>query len=247
MNLQNKVAWIAGGARMGTAVAHLLSQQGCRIVLTYRKSRKAAEDIVQQLISDGGEALALPCDVTRLGQIERTARRIVQAWKSLDILVNLSSIYEKSPLSNAKSAVNAWDAHIKANARSAFQLSLAAAFWMKRAGGGRIVHISDWTSASERPRYKDYTPYYVSKAALKGVVESLALELAPTALVNAIAPGPILPPRDLSVQEFDAVVKATPLARWGGAEEIAKAVLFLVETDFVTGETIRVDGGRHLL
>jgi NAD(P)-dependent dehydrogenase (short-subunit alcohol dehydrogenase family) len=70
--------------------------------------------------------------------------------------------------------------------------------------------------------------------------------LAPKVLVNAIAPGPILPPPGLSAQEYDAVIKATPLARWGGAEEIAKAVVFLVETDFVTGETIRVDGGRHL-
>ena len=246
MDLKNKVAWIAGGARMGAVVARVLSQQGCRIVLTYRKSEKAAQDVVQQLIADGGEALALACDLTQLGQIERTSLRIIRAYKRLDILVNLSSIYEKSPLSNAKRAAAAWDAHLTANAQSAFLLTLASAPWMKRAGGGRIVHISDWTSASGRPRYKDYTPYYVSKAAIKSVVESLALELAPKVLVNAIAPGPILPPPGLSRREYEAVIQATPLARWGGAEEIAKAVLFLVETDFVTGETIRVDGGRHL-
>jgi NAD(P)-dependent dehydrogenase (short-subunit alcohol dehydrogenase family) len=246
MNLQNKVAWITGGARMGAAVARALSQKGCRIILTYRKSKKTAEDTVRRLISEGGEALALPCDLTQLRQIERTARRIVRAYKSLDILVNLSSIYKKSPLLNAKRAAGAWDEHFKANAQSAFQLSLAAAPWMKRAGGGRIVHVSDWTSASGRPRYKDYAPYYVSKAAIKGVVESLALELAPKVLVNAIAPGPILPPPGLSAREYRAVIDATPLAQWGGAEEIAKAVLFLMETDFVTGETVRVDGGRHL-
>lgn len=247
MNLQHKVAWIAGGARMGATVAHALAQKGCRVVLTYRKSKKAAEDIVRQLIADGAEALALPCDLARLPEIERTARRIARTYKSLDILVNLSSIYEKSPLSNATRAAGDWDAHMNANAKSAFQLSLTVAPWMKRAGGGRVVHISDWTSASGRPRYKDYTPYYVSKSAIKGIVESLALELAPQILVNAIAPGPILPPPGLSRREHAAVVAATPLARWGGAEEIAKAVLFLVETDFVTGETIRVDGGRHLL
>jgi NAD(P)-dependent dehydrogenase (short-subunit alcohol dehydrogenase family) len=79
-----------------------------------------------------------------------------------------------------------------------------------------------------------------------GIAQSLALELAPEILVNAIAPGPILAPPDLTPEDNARTIEATPLARWGGAEEIAKAVLFLVETDFVTGECIRVDGGRHL-
>ena len=110
-----------------------------------------------------------------------------------------------------------------------------------------MVHISDWTSASGRPRYKDFSGYYVSKSAVKAVVETLALELAPTIQVNAIAPGPMLPPKGMTAKENAAVRKATPLGRWGGAEEMTKAVLFLIETDFVTGETIRVDGGRHLI
>ena len=135
---------------------------------------------------------------------------------------------------------------MKTNAESAYLLSLAVAPWMKRAGTGRIVHIADWTSASGRPRYKAFTPYYVSKAAIQAVVEAMALELAPAVLVNAIAPGPILPPKGMTAREYKAVIQATPLARWGGAEEIAKAVRFLCQTDFMTGETIRVDGGRHL-
>jgi len=231
---------------MGMAVARALSQRGCRIVLTYRKSKKAAEDSVQTLMSEGGMAIALPCDLTQKRQIERTAERIFRQFKSLDVLVNLSSIYEKSPLSDAKGAVTSWEAHLKVNTESAYLLSLGVARWMRRGDGGRIVHIADWTSASGRPRYKDYTPYYVSKVAIKGLTEAMALELAPKILVNAIAPGPILPPPDLSAKEYKAVMSATPLARWGGVEEISKTVLFLVETDFVTGETIRVDGGRHL-
>jgi NAD(P)-dependent dehydrogenase (short-subunit alcohol dehydrogenase family) len=117
---------------------------------------------------------------------------------------------------------------------------------MKRNGSGRIVNFSDWLPVSGRPRYKGYTPYYVSKASVAALTETLALEFAPEILVNAIAPGPIAPPPNLTVAENSRVIAATPLARWGGAEEIAKAVLFLVETDFVTGECIRVDGGRHL-
>jgi NAD(P)-dependent dehydrogenase (short-subunit alcohol dehydrogenase family) len=89
-------------------------------------------------------------------------------------------------------------------------------------------------------------PYYSSKAAVVGLTESLALELAPEILVNAIAPGPILEPPGLTPEENMAVIEATPLRRWGGAAEIAKTILFLVDSDFITGECIRVDGGRHL-
>ncbi len=117
---------------------------------------------------------------------------------------------------------------------------------MKSGGGGRIVNTSDWLAISGRPHYPGYTPYFASKAAVTALTESMALDLAPDILVNAIAPGPILPPPDLTADEDREVLAATPLARWGGAAEIAKAALFLIETDFVTGESIRVDGGRHL-
>ncbi len=246
MDLQEKVAWISGGTRMGASIAQALSQKGCRIVLTYRQSREAAENVARQIISEGGQAMTLRCDLAHRDQIETAARKIVRRYKRLDILVNLSSIYEKASVLNGKRAAQAWTSHLKANAESAYTLSVAVAPWMKKGGSGRIVHISDWTSANGRPRYKDFSAYYVSKVAVKGVVEAMALELAPKILVNAIAPGPILPPPDMSPAEVKAVIKSTPLARWGGPEEIAKAVLFLVETDFVTGETIQVDGGRHL-
>ena len=134
----------------------------------------------------------------------------------------------------------------EAGARSAWLFAIHAAPAMRRAGGGRIVNVSDWLPVSGRPRYTGYTAYYASKAAVTALTESLALELAPDVLVNAVAPGPILAPPNLTPEEDAAVRSATPLGRWGGAEEIARAVVFLVETDFVTGESIRVDGGRHL-
>ncbi len=117
---------------------------------------------------------------------------------------------------------------------------------MRKNGAGRIVNFTDWVAVSDRPRYKDYIPYYVSKVGVKGLTEALALELAPHILVNAVAPGPILAPPDITPADNEEVMKNTPLKKWGGAEEIAKAVLFLIETDFVTGECLRVDGGRHL-
>jgi NAD(P)-dependent dehydrogenase (short-subunit alcohol dehydrogenase family) len=117
---------------------------------------------------------------------------------------------------------------------------------MKQTDGARIINFADWLPSSGRPRYRGFVPYYASKAAVVALTESLALELAPEILVNAIAPGPILEPPGLTPEERMEVIDATPLRRWGGAAEIAKAVLFLVDSDFVTGECIRVDGGRHL-
>src|SRR5436309_1573147 len=118
---------------------------------------------------------------------------------------------------------------------------------MRRAKGGRIVNFSDWVARSGRPRYQGFLPYYVAKAGVIALTEALALELAADQiLVNAIAPGPIVAPPGTTDEESEAVEKATPLGRWGGEHEIAKAVLALTETDFITGETIRVDGGRHV-
>ena len=131
--------------------------------------------------------------------------------------------------------------------RAAFLCAHAAAPHMRRQGGGRIVNFSDWIAKSGRPRYPGFLPYYVAKAGIIGLTEALALELAADQiLVNAIAPGPILAPPDTTAEESRAVEKATPLGRWGGEMEIAKAVVALLESDFITGETIRVDGGRHI-
>src|SRR5689334_5329287 len=118
---------------------------------------------------------------------------------------------------------------------------------MRQQGGGRIINFSDWVAASSRPRYLGFVPYYVAKAGVKALSEALALELAAdNILVNTIAPGPILAPPETSEQEFKAVEEATPLGRWGGEGEIAKVVLALLDSDFITGETLRVDGGRHI-
>ena len=118
---------------------------------------------------------------------------------------------------------------------------------MRRLRGGRIINIGDWLARSGRPRYEGYLTYYVAKGGVTALTEALALELAKDQiLVNTIAPGPIIAPEETSEDTFEAVERATPLGRWGGEIEVAKIVLALADSDFVTGETIRVDGGRHL-
>jgi len=131
--------------------------------------------------------------------------------------------------------------------RAPWLCARAAIPHMRRLRGGRIINFADWVARSGRPRYPGYLTYYVAKGAVIALTEALALELAhDQILVNAIAPGPIVAPEGTSDEEFIAVERATPLGRWGGEIEIAKAVLSLVDSDFITGETIRVDGGRHV-
>src|SRR5260370_37836397 len=116
---------------------------------------------------------------------------------------------------------------------------------MRARGGGRIVNFSEWIAKSGRPRYRGFLPYYVAKGGVVALTEALALELAAdNILVNAVAPGPILPPPETTDDEFRTVEQATPLGRCGGEKEIAKAVLALLDGDFITGDTLRVDGGR---
>lgn len=239
------VALIVGGARMGEAVSLALASLGYRLVLSYRHSRRLCEQTIRTLRARGGEAVPLRLDLSREADIHRAMARLGRRFGRLDVIVNLASTYEKTPLRWRPG--RAWDAALQSNARGGYLLTIAAAPWLRQSPRARVIHVADWTAASARPRYRGYAPYYVSKAAVKAIVETLALELAPGILVNGIAPGPILPPRGISAAEKQSVEKATPLARWGGAQEIAKAVDFLVRTDFVTGETIRVDGGRHLL
>jgi NAD(P)-dependent dehydrogenase (short-subunit alcohol dehydrogenase family) len=163
----------------------------------------------------------------------------------LDVLVNMASVYKAVPFDEL--TVDIWNSQMDVDLRTSWLCARAAAPHMRRLRGGRIINISDWLARSGRPRYEGYLPYYVAKAGVAALTEALALELAADQiLVNAIAPGPIVAPEDTSNETFAAVERATPLGRWGGEIEIAKMVLALVDSDFVTGETIRVDGGRHL-
>jgi NAD(P)-dependent dehydrogenase (short-subunit alcohol dehydrogenase family) len=238
---KGKVALLTGGARIGQGVAQALAAHGCALALTYRHSREAADSTARSARAAGVRALVIGVDATDEAQIRAAVSDTASKLGRLDILINMASTYVRTPQPSATD----WNAAINANARSAFLFSIHAAPLMK-ASGGRIVNVSDWLAISGRPHYKGYTPYYASKAAVAALTESLALDLAPEILVNAIAPGPILPPPDMTPAEDGEVLAATPLARWGGSHEIAKAVLFFIETDFVTGESIRVDGGRHL-
>jgi NAD(P)-dependent dehydrogenase (short-subunit alcohol dehydrogenase family) len=245
VNPANKVALITGGKRIGAVVATTLAKAGVDIALVYNRSREEADETSAAVRALGRRAFAVQADVSNDQACASAVAATVRELGRIDILINMASLYASKPFDQLTAAD--WDRQLAVDLRAAFLCSHAAAPVMKNAGGGRIINLSDWVAASARPRYAGFVPYYVAKAGVKALTEALALELAADQiLVNAIAPGPILAPPEMSKDDSDAVVKGTPLGRWGGEAEIAKAVMFLVNSDFVTGETIRVDGGRHV-
>jgi NAD(P)-dependent dehydrogenase (short-subunit alcohol dehydrogenase family) len=242
---KDRVTLITGGKRIGAVVATTLAKAGADIALVYNRSLAEAAETESAVKALGRRAILVQADVTSERACNDAVAATVRDLGRLDILINMASLYAEKRFADLTAAD--WDRQLAVDLRATFLFAHAAAPLMKKAGGGRIINFTDWVAASARPRYPGYTPYYVAKAGVKALTETLALELAgDQILVNAIAPGPILAPPEMSTEESDAVVKSTPLGRWGGEEEIAKAVMFLIHSDFVTGETIRVDGGRHI-
>ncbi len=246
MDIADKVVLITGAKRVGSEVACVLAARGADVAVSYNRSRAEAEQTAVAVRGQGRRALTVGADIGRAGDCEKLVAWTVEELGRLDVLINMASRYESKPFD----ALTPEDLGrgLAVDLTGAYLCALAAVPHMRAVGGGRIINFADWTARSGRPRYRGYVPYYVAKTAIVGLTEALALELADDGiLVNAIAPGPILAPSALDAEEQRAVERATPLGRWGGAGEIAKAVLALIESDFITGEIIRVDGGRHLL
>lgn len=240
-----RVALITGGRRIGRFVAEDLARGGMDVVLSYRRSKAEADATAETIGALGRRVLVVQADVSRPEECRALIAAAAAELGRLDVLVNMASTYVARPLADIDA--DAWRDDIDANLSSVFYCSHAAVPVMRAGGGGRIVNFTDWLPASGRPTYRDYLPYYVAKAGVKALTEALALELASdNILVNAIAPGPIVAPLDMLEDERGEAARATPLGRWGGEDEIVHAVRLLVTTSFITGETIRVDGGRHL-
>jgi len=245
MDLTNKVALITGGKRIGLVVARELAKRGADVAVSYARSKKEADAAVAEIAAAGRRGAAFQADVSKPEDCQALVSQTVDALGRLDILINMASVYEKQPFDGL--TVADWDAVIAVDLRAAFLCAHAAVPHMRKQAGGRIINFSDWVARSGRPRYEGFVPYYVAKAGVIALTEALALELAPdNILVNAIAPGPILAPPATTTDELQKVAEATPLGRWGGELEIAKAVLAFIDSDFITGETLRVDGGRHV-
>ena len=240
MTLRDRVVLVTGGAvRIGRAIALALAERGAHVAITYLSSEAQARRTLDQLRNLGSDAVAIRADVSQSADVRRLMQRLRARYRRLDVLVNSAAIFERTPLATLTDTQ--WQRHLQINLTGPFLCALHASKLMKR-HGGKIVNIADW--AGERP-YLDYLPYCVSKAGVIALTKGLAKELAPKIQVIAIAPGPILPPPDMSPTARARAVKRVPLQRWGEPKDIANTVIFAVEgTDFMTGSTIYVDGGR---
>jgi NAD(P)-dependent dehydrogenase (short-subunit alcohol dehydrogenase family) len=182
----------------------------------------------------------LTADLSRVSEIESVVERAARFLGRLDVLINNASVFWRTPFGAITE--RDWDDHFNVNLKATFFCAQAAAQVMQKQGEGKIINISDW--AGYRP-YADYIPYCVSKAGVIALTQVLARTLAPTIQVNGVAPGPVLLPEDYDDREREKVIQETPLGRLGSPEDVAQAVLFLIEgSDFITGHTLVVDGGR---
>jgi NAD(P)-dependent dehydrogenase (short-subunit alcohol dehydrogenase family) len=241
MRLPGRVALVTGGARrVGRTIALALARRRAHVVISYRTSRADAQRTVERLAALGVRAAAIRADLSQAADARRLIRQVARRFGRLDVLINNASVFARTPL--ARLTERQWDLHLDTNLKGPFLCSLLASRLMQRRGGGKIINLTDW--AGERP-YPDHLPYCVSKAGLTALTKALAKELAPRIQVIAIAPGPILPPPDMRPAQRRRAVKNVPLRRWGSPQDIANAVLFAIEgTDFMTGSTIYIDGGR---
>jgi NAD(P)-dependent dehydrogenase (short-subunit alcohol dehydrogenase family) len=242
MELNGRVALVTGSARrLGRSIASALAEAGCAIAIHHNASRAEAGDAVRECQAHGVDAEAFQADLGDPEQIDRLFAELESSLGRLDILVNNAAIFAGVPATQI--TPEEWDRVLNLNLRAPFFCSQQAARLMKRAGAGSIVNIADVAAFQAWPGYAHYC---VSKAGLVMVTRVLARALAPEVRVNAVAPGPVLPPEDTSADERERLAELTALKRLGRPEDIVQAVLFLVASSYITGETIAVDGGKLL-
>ena len=248
LSLEGRVAIVTGASRgIGRAIASLLAQRGAMVVVNYHQSADAAEQLVSEINSSGGKALAVQADVSDMEQAQRLVKAALDNFGGLDILVNNAGITRDMLI--MMMSESDWDEVIATNLKSTFNCSKAAVRYMMRKRYGRIVNI---TSVSGQMGNPGQTNYSASKAGQIGFTKALAREVAGRNItVNAIAAGYIDTDIWANVPEEarQLALALIPLGRRGQPEEIAYAVAFLVsdQAAYITGQVLGVDGGMAMM
>lgn len=244
----NPVVLITGGARrIGAAIARELHRRGCNLIIHYRRSDTDARALQRELLDKRPDSLQILCaDLEAHDEVIRLADMALTAFGKLDGLVNNASSFYRTPV--AEATLSDWDTLINSNTRAAFFLSQQLAPSLAQRNGN-IVNITDMNADRGM---KEFSIYTMAKSALKSMTRSLARELAPAVRVNAVAPGAILWPEHINDpqehgDEQQHILDGIPAGRLGSPEDIAMAVAFLMlDAHYMTGQTVRVDGGRAL-
>jgi 3-oxoacyl-[acyl-carrier protein] reductase/pteridine reductase len=241
MDIQGKTALITGGAhRVGKAMTLALAEKGANVVVNYNSSAAAAEETAAAARAMGVGALAIQCDVSIHDQVKQMISTAAGEFGGIDILINSASWFQKTPfpMEDFSDWFKVFDILIHGSMYCANYIAPL----MKERGEGAIINIVD--ASAWRPS-RNFVAHSVGKAGLLAFTRQLALELAPEIKVNAISPGPVLPPPDYSEAQNERVAKRTLLKRWGTPKDVVDAMLYLVQADYVTGEFITVDGGEQ--
>lgn len=234
---------ITGGSRrLGRAMALCVAKAGADVAIHYRRDETGARETVNDLVRRGVRAVSLQAD---LAHTEACAGLIAEAEAALgplDVLINNAAMFERTPLETM--TAEDFDVHMRANARSIYLLSTDMGRRMRARGSGVILNIAD--TAGLRP-WPAFIPYSASKGTVVNLTRGFARALAPEVRVNAIAPGPMLPPAGEPPEQGEKAVAKTLLGRWGSPDDIAAAAMFLIQATYVTGIVLAVDGGRSLV
>lgn len=242
MNHRSGVALVTGGARrLGRAFAEALAADGMKVAVHYGRSAREADEVVQGIVAAGGDAVALGADLRDAEAAAALPELVVKHFGRLDVLVNSAAVMERIDL--ADTTIADWNSIINLNLRAPFFLAQRAAPHLI-ATGGTVINIADLSGLEP---WRGYPVHSISKAGLVMMTKVLAAALAPSVTVNGIAPGTVLLPDDWGDQRREFLAETTPLKRLGSPEDAVAALRYLVhQADFVTGETIVVDGGRLL-
>lgn len=236
---RGKTALVTGAAkRLGAAVSLALAQRGCAVILHYHRSRDEVEEIAALIRRAGGVAWTIEADLSDPGQAEEVLGRALAIQSPVDFLINNASIFPRGTLSDI--SLQDVTLNVQVNALAPFQLGNNFA---RQGREGVIVNFLDTRILSHD---KKHAAYHLSKRMLFTLTKLMALEFAPLVRVNGIAPGVILPPPGMDDAHFQKFAAANPLQRVADPGEIAKAVLYLLDAEFTTGQVLFVDGGLHL-
>jgi NAD(P)-dependent dehydrogenase (short-subunit alcohol dehydrogenase family) len=241
MNLKGKTALVTGGAvRVGKAITLGLARAGANVVINYSRDSAQAAQTAREAESYGVSAMIVRANIADWEQVKSMFDAIHESGRTIDVLVNNASLWKQTPFPT--DSIDDWHTVTGILINGAFYVSNLAARDMLEKKAGAIVNIVDISITEAWPKF---AAHVVGKSALMAMTRQFALDLAPYVRVNAVCPGPVLPPPDYSPEKIAKTAAKTLLGRWGTPEDISKAVNFMIESDYINAESVTVDGGQR--
>ncbi|MEI8130984.1 MAG: SDR family oxidoreductase [Leptolinea sp.] len=241
MEIKGKTALVTGGAiRIGKAITLGLARAGANVVINYNRDAEKAVQTANEASAFGVSALTVQTNIADWEQVKRMYAEIHDKFGQIDILVNNASAFVETPIPTE--SVEEWQKVTGVLINGSFYVSNLAAVDMLAKKAGVITNIVDISAWEAWPKF---AAHVVGKSALLALTRQLALDLSPYVRVNAIAPGPVLPPPNYSPEKIKGTAEKTLLNRWGTPEDVSKAVNFLIESDYINADVITVDGGQR--